>query len=585
MMKRLYAITAGNPGKMLKPIIWTVLANLANLFPFGCMTLAVKMIYESFAGGNTALPMQGLWLAWAGMLLFLGLVFVAERQAYQAVFRGAYEASADGRTELAEHIRRLPLGFLLKKDSGELGHTMMNDFTQAENAATHVLPQLVSGIVIPLMSFVGLVFIDWRLTAAMLAGFPVTLLILWGVARLERQLGQSHSEARMMQSNRLHEYLLGMKVIKAYNLRGVNFTRLERAFHHYMRESIKLEGALGPFFLVAIAFLEAGLSLITMVGVYLIVGGDMTVPLFAMFLLVGTRVFDPLSIAIMRLPAFKYDAMAGERIVSLLEQPVMCGGQEVGAEHHIRFDHVTFSYGLQPVLQDVTAEMREGTLTAIVGPSGSGKSTLLRLIARFYDPQSGRVMFGGMDHSKVEPEQLMKKISMVFQDVYLFQDTIRNNIRYGREDAAQEEIEAAAREACCHDFIMKLRLGYDTMVGEGGSTLSGGEKQRISIARAILKDAPVILLDEATSSLDPENEAEMQRAIGRLVKGRTVVMIAHRLKTVIRSDNIIVLDKGRVIAQGRHEELLQQCGLYTKLWDIQSRTSGWKIAAVKEGGR
>lgn len=467
MMKRLHAITAGNPGKMLKPIIWTVLANLANLFPFGCMTLAVRMIYESFADGNTALPMQGLWLAWGGMLLLLGLVFAAERQAYRAVFRGAYEASADGRTELAEHIRKLPLGFLLKKDSGELGHTMMNDFTQTENAATHVLPQLVSGIVIPLMAFVGLVFIDWRLTAAMLAGFPVTLLILWGVARLERKLGQSHSDARIMQSNRLHEYLLGMKVIKAYNLRGVNFKRLERAFHHYMRESIKLEGALGPFFLVAIAFLETGLSLITMVGVYHIVGGDMTVPPFAMFLLVGTRVFDPLSVAIMRLPAFKYDAMAGERIVSLLEQPVMGGGQETGAGHHIRFEHVTFGYGRQPVLQDVSAEMREGTLTAIVGPSGSGKSTMLRLIARFYDPQSGRVEFGGMDHSKVEPEQLMKKISMVFQDVYLFQDTIRNNIRYGREDASQEEIEAAAREACCHNFIMKLPLGYDTIVGEG----------------------------------------------------------------------------------------------------------------------
>lgn len=584
MNQRLHAITAGNPRKMLKPIVWSILANLANLFPFGCMTLAVRMIYESFASGNTSLPMQSLWLAWGGMILFLVLVFAAERQAYQAVFRGAYESSADGRTDLAEHIRKLPLGFLLKKDSGELGHTMMNDFTQTENAATHVLPQLVSGIVIPLMAFVGLVFIDWRLTAAMLAGFPVTLLILWGVARLERKLGQSHSDARIKQSNRLHEYLLGMKVIKAYNLLGVNFRRLERAFHHYMRESIKLEGALGPFFLVAIAFLETGLSLITMVGVYLIVGGDMTVPLFAMFLLVGTRVFDPLSLAIMRLPAFKYDAMAGERIVSLLEQPVMAGEQGMGSGHHIRFEHVTFAYGQQPVLQDVSADMREGTLTAIVGPSGSGKSTMLRLIARFYDPQSGKVEFGGLDQSKVDPEQLMAKISMVFQDVYLFLDTIRNNIRYGREDASQEEIEAAAREACCHDFIMKLPLGYDTIVGEGGSTLSGGEKQRISIARAILKDAPVILLDEATSSLDPENEAEMQRAISRLVKGRTVVMIAHRLKTVVRSDNIIVLDKGRVVSQGRHEELLQFCGLYTKLWDIQSRSSGWKIAAVRETG-
>ncbi|MBY9080399.1 ABC transporter ATP-binding protein [Paenibacillus sp. HN-1] len=582
MIKRLHAITAGNPRKMLKPIIWAILANMANLFPFGCMTLAVSMIYTSFAEGDSSLPMKSLWLAWGGMVLFLSLVFAAERQAYRTVFRGAYEASADGRTRLAEHIRKLPMGFLLKKDAGELGHTMMNDFTQTENAATHVLPQLVSGLVIPLMAFAGLVFIDWRLTVAMLAGFPVTLLILWSVGRLERKLGQSHSDARITQSNRLHEYLLGMKVIKAYNLRGTNFKRLEQAFHHYMRESIKLEGALGPFFLVAIAFLETGLSLITIIGVYLIVGGDLTVPLFAMFLLVGTRVFDPLSVAIMRLPAFKYDAMAGERIVSLLEQPVMGGEKLTGTGHHIRFEHVTFGYDKSTVLNDVSVDMKEGTLTSIVGPSGSGKSTMLRLITRFYDPQSGTIWFGGVDQGKVEPEQLMRKISMVFQDVYLFQDTIRNNIRYGREGATQQEIEAAAREACCHEFIMKLPLGYDTPVGEGGSTLSGGEKQRISIARAILKDAPVVLLDEATSSLDPENEADMQRAINRLVKGRTVIMIAHRLKTVIRSDNIIVLDKGRVVSQGRHDELLQTCGLYAKLWNTQSRTSGWKIAAPKE---
>lgn len=260
------------------------------------------------------------------------------------------------------------------------------------------------------------------------------------------------------------------------------------------------------------------------------------------------------------------------------------GGDKMmtGTDHDIRFDHVTFGYNQHPVLSDVSVHMKEGTLTSIVGPSGSGKSTMLRLITRFYDPQGGKIWFGGTDQSQAEPGQLMKHISMVFQDVYLFQDTIRNNIRYGREDATQEEIEAAAREACCHDFIMKLELGYDTPVGEGGSTLSGGEKQRISIARAILKNAPVILLDEATSSLDPENEADMQRAINRLVKGRTVVMIAHRLKTVVRSDNIIVLDKGRVVSQGRHEELLQTCGLYAKLWDIQSRSSGWKIAAPKE---
>ncbi|MED1788380.1 ABC transporter ATP-binding protein [Brevibacillus laterosporus] len=579
MKEQLRNITAGEPKKIWKPILWAVLANLVNMFPFGCMAATVSMIYAYYSTEQSSLNMQSLWLVWGGMVVFLVLVFLFERMSYRSTYRSAYESSADGRTHLAEHMRKLPLGFLMKKDPGELGHMMMNDFTHLENAATNILPQLVSGAIIPILAFFGLLFMDWRMAVAMLAGFPVAVLLLWSISGLERKLGKSHSTAKIVQANCLQEYLLGMKVIKAYNLRGENFKRLEQSFYNYMKESIKLEGVLGPFFLVAMAFMQTGVSLMTIVGVYLILGGEITVPLFAMFLLVGTRVFDPLSVAIMRLPAFKYDAMAGERIISLLDEPVMSGENEPPEHHDIQFDSVTFGYDKNIVLDNVSVEMKEGTLTAIVGPSGSGKSTLLRLIARFYDPQHGKVLFGGSDVSEMDPEKLMKKISMVFQDVYLFQDTIRNNIRYGRENATQAEIEEAAKEACCHDFIMKLPLGYDTMVGEGGSTLSGGERQRISIARAILKNAPVILLDEATSSLDPENEVEMQRAISRLIKGRTVIMIAHRLKTVVNADRIIVLDKGKIVEEGQHEELIKDDGLYAKLWELQTKTSGWKITA------
>ncbi|MCM3293285.1 ABC transporter ATP-binding protein/permease [Paenibacillus sp. MER 180] len=577
MMKQLYCITAGNPRKMLKPILWTMLANLANMFPFGCLALAISTIYAYYSGEQGLLNMEKLWYAWGGMVVFLVLVLACERMAYRSIYRGAYETSAEGRANLAEHIRKLPLGFLMSKSPGELGHTMMNDFTQLENAGTNNLAQLISGAIIPVFAFIGLIFLDWRMAAAMFAGFPVTILILWGVSSLERKIGTSHAEAKIVQANHLQEYLFGMKMIKAYNLRGENFKRLDHSFYRYMKESIKLEGGLGPFFLVAIAFIQMGLSLMTILGVYLILDGGIRVPLFAMFLLMGTRIFDPLSVAIMRLPSFKYDVLAGERIVSLLEEPVMKGDKEPPQIHDIRFENVTFAYKSNIVLDDVTVRMEEGELTAIVGPSGSGKSTLLRLIARFYDPQAGKVLFGGVNECELDPEILMKKISMVFQDVYLFQDTIRNNIRYGREDATQEEVEAAAKEACCHDFIMKLPHGYDTMVGEGGSTLSGGERQRISIARAILKNAPVILLDEATSSLDPENEVEMQKAISRLIRGRTVIMIAHRLKTVVKADKIIVMDKGKVVERGTHEELLRSGGLYNRLWDLQTRTTGWKV--------
>ena len=454
---------------------------------------------------------------------------------------------------------------------------LLGALSQIEEGVTHILPQLISGIIVAFLALFGMAFADWRMALAMFAGLPVTFLILWGVRVIDRKRGAAHTKARIEQTNRLQEYLTGMKVIKAYNLRGANFKKLERAFYNFMKESIKLEGVSGPFYLIAVAFLQIGLSMITMVGTYLLLGGTLELPMFIIFLLVGSRVFDPLVSAITQLPVFTYQAAAGKRIVDLLEEPTMQGDGEAPKDHDVIFENVTFGYGEDVVLHNVNASFPKGTMTAIVGPSGSGKSTMLRLIARFYDPQNGIVRFGGIDEKTVDPEKLMSKISVVFQDVYLFQDTIGNNIRYGRENATQEEIEAAAKLAHCHDFIMALPDGYDTMVGEGGSTLSGGEKQRISIARAILKDAPVLLLDEATSSLDPENEVEVQQAIEELVKDRTVVMIAHKLKTIAGADQIIVLDQGEVKEVGTHKELMDNHGLYRHLWDIQQTTAGWQI--------
>lgn len=572
----IYQVTAGNPSKMKKPVIWTVLTNL-NLFSFAFMALFITTVYEYFADKAGGLDLKKMWLAWGGILLVSVLVYILERKANHATYHDGYEASAGGRIRLAEHIRKLPLGFLMSKDPGELGNTMMNDFSQIEESVTHILPQLISGAIIAVLALFGMSFVDWRMALAMFAGFPITLIILLGVRVIDRKRGAAHTRARIEQTNRLQEYLAGMKVIKAYNLRGANFKKLEHAFYNFMKESIKLEGVSGPFYLVAVAFLQIGLSLITIAGTYLLLGGSLTLPVFVMFLLVGTRIFDPLVGAITQLPVFVYQANAGRRIVDLMEEPIMQGEGEAPAGHDISFDHVTFGYGEKPVLHDVSARFAKGTMTAIVGPSGSGKSTMLRLIARFYDPQNGIVRFGGIDEKTVDPEKLMSQISVVFQDVYLFQDTIGNNIRYGRENATQQEIEAAARLAHCHDFIMQLPKGYQTMVGEGGSTLSGGEKQRISIARAILKDASVLLLDEATSSLDPENEVEVQQAIEELVKDRTVVMIAHKLKTIAGADQIIVLDHGEVVETGTHRELIERAGLYEHLWNVQQTTRGWQI--------
>ena len=575
-MKKIFrTITCNRPGKLVKPIIWNTLASLSYLLPFLCLAQIVNKIYEYFITGE--LQKNTMWMFWGLMIVCFIVTFIFENIACKATYRDGYMASADSRVRLAEHIRKLPMGFLMSKDIGEIGNTMMNDISQTETAMTHVLPQIVSGAVVAVIASVGLIIDDWRMGLAIFAGFPIALLIMFGMQGLERKLDAKLSASKIEQANKLQEYLYGMRIIKSYNLQGDNFTKLKNACTNYRDACIKVEGSVGPLNLLSSAILRSGLSLMAIVGVYLVIGGTLEIPEFALFLLVGTRVYDPLSVAIMNYSEMMMCSMAGERVVKLLNESEMTGSKAAPNNFEISFDGVSFGYNDREVLKDISAVMPQGKMTALVGPSGSGKSTMLKLIARFYDPNSGSVMFGGEDEKAMDPEKLMQKMSMVFQDVYLFQDTIANNIKYGNENATQQEIEQAARSANCFEFIQALPEGFNTMIGEGGSTLSGGEKQRISIARAILKDAQVVLLDEATSSLDPENESEIQQAISQLVKGRTVIVVAHRLKTISNADNILVLENGYIVEQGTHNELLSQNGLYAKLWNLQTFTEGWKI--------
>lgn len=576
MIRHLFSsITCSNPRRLLKPSVWNGLANLLNLFPFLCLAYIVSCIYDYYT--SEALHKNSLWMAWGLMVVCFILTYIFENIACKVTYRDGFMASAEGRIKLAEHIRKLPLGFLTSKDSGTIGNTMMNDISRTESSMTHVLPQIISGVLVAVLTSAAMLIADWRMGLAMFSGFPIALLIMFGMKKLEKGLDTQLAAARIEQANKLQEYLFGMRIIKSYNMQGKNFVKLDKACTDYRDACIKVEGSIGPLNLVSAAFLRSGLSLMTIVGVYLIAGGSLDVPEFALFLLVGTRVFDPLAVAIMNYSELMMGQMAGERIIDLLEEPEMSGSKEAPTSHEICFENVTFGYDKEDVLHDITVQLKPGTLTALIGPSGSGKSTMLRLISRFYDPTAGRVLFGGIDEKEIEPEKLMQKISMVFQEVYLFQDTVANNIRYGKENASQEEVEAAARLANCYDFITEMPEGFETIVGEGGSTLSGGEKQRISIARAILKDAPVVLLDEATASLDPENEAQIQQAISRLIKDRTVVVIAHRLKTIQSANQIIVLDKGRIVERGNHQELMKKESLYSRLWKLQMQTKDWKI--------
>ncbi|MDR2050190.1 MAG: ABC transporter ATP-binding protein/permease [Deltaproteobacteria bacterium] len=577
MLKKLYYISFGDPRRLLRPIAGAVVADICNILPYGFVAFMFGLLYGHYAAPGRELDWGNLRFLCCLMLFFLVVQFGGEIFAFRSMYRRAYENSAAGRAALAEHLCKLPLGFLVGKDPGELGNIMMNDFSQLENAISHILGQLVGGVITPLITLVFFLFVDWRMALAMFAALPFSFLLLWLVSGLERRRGKAYLQSKTVMANSFGEYIDGMKVIKAHHLQGANFRRLERAIHAYMKNSIAVEGLFGSFYLVAVAGIRSGLAWMSIAGVYLSLGGSLPAPVFALFLLVGTRVFDPLAAALMRLAEFKYISLSGERILNLMHQPLPGGEKDAPAAHDIVFENVSFRYGEKPVLENVSLSLRSGSLTALVGPSGSGKSTILRLIARFYDPQAGSVKFGGTDAREIDPEKLLKRISVVFQEVYLFQDSIGNNIRYGRQEATQEEIEEAAKAARCHEFITALPRGYDTLVGEGGSTLSGGEKQRVSIARAILKDAPVILLDEATASLDPENEAEVQRAIGALIRGRTVVMIAHRLQTVVGAGRIIVLNKGRIVGQGTHAELLAAGGLYAELWSAQQNAGGWTL--------
>lgn len=572
-MSMLRNMTADNPRSLVKPVLYTTLANLAGLIPFVLLVEAARLIFNPFMDPDLSFDSVRLWFVCGALAVSLVLLMACEIPAYRAQYRDAYSAAADGRSRLAEHMRKLSLGYLNKRDPGDLANRMVGDFSMLEHGISHLVPQMIGSAVMPVVALVGLFFLDWRLALALFATLPVAILLVLLTSGIQRKLGSKHIRAKMNASSRLQEYLNGIGVIKAYNLTGERFVRLEQSFKELMRQSIRLEGTIGPIVLSAITCVRAGLTLMIMAGVYLLTGGSLHVITFVAFLIIGTRIFDPLTTALAGYAEFRYLEQAGERIVQLLKEPVMEGERQPPASHDVVLKHVTFGYHDQPILRDVSMSMPAGSFTALVGPSGSGKSTILRLVARFYDPECGMVTMGGEDVRAMDPEALLRKVSMVFQDVYLFQDTIAGNIGFGRSDATCEEIEEAARLACCHDFIMKLPNGYDTMVGEGGSTLSGGEKQRISIARAILKNAPIILLDEATASLDPENEAEIQTAIDRLVRGRTLIVVAHRLKTVQHADQIVVLDQGRIVELGCHDELLSTNGLYARLWQRQHGTS------------
>ncbi|MDR1232511.1 MAG: ABC transporter ATP-binding protein/permease [Spirochaetaceae bacterium] len=582
-MKTLLGLSDEGYRDFKRAVFAVAVSNLTLFLPFVVIIEAVKTLLEPLMAGSAlkpgALDTGRLWLL-AGMgLVAAALYFFAYRREYRKTYSTAYSESEKIRLEVAERIRRLPLSFFNRKDLTELTTNIMADCTAIEHTMSHVVPTLVGGITTDVLVCVLLAVYDWRMALALFAALPVSLALVLGSRKLQAALGERHVQAKLAVADQVQEYLEGIKVVKAFGLAGEKSAALEGALRRMKSEAIKFEGFTGIFITLAMMVLQVGLGLVVLTGTLLLSGGSLGPLPFLTFIVIGARIYSPLIVILTLLPEFFYFLTSAKRMRQVRREPVMDGaGEFAPSSFDIELDNVSFAYHGEDVIKNVSMVIPQGGITALAGPSGSGKSTLSRLIARFWDPREGEIRIGGVNIRTVEPEALLRRISIVFQDVVLFNDTVMNNIRIGCEGASDAEVYAAAEAARCDIFIRALPDGYNTVIGENGSTLSGGERQRVSIARALLKDAPIVLLDEATASLDPENETEIQEAISALIKNRTVIVIAHRLRTVLGAGKIAVLDKGRLVEEGTSETLIARDKLFARLYRIQQESLGWRIA-------
>ena len=577
MLNRILHLSESGEKDVRRAILSCSVTNIVLFFPYVVVLMAMNTIIAPLYAGDP-LNTGSLWI-----LMICGIVFAvcygfAYGKEYDKTYTTAYQESTKIRVEVAERMRKLPLSFFNRKDLSELTTNIMGDCATVEQMISHAIPQIFGNIISISIAAVMLLIYDWRMAIALLIVLPVSAGVIYLSKKLQQKFGEEHVKVKLNVSKQVQEYLDGIKVVKAFGLSGEKSEALKTSLRAMMRESIRFEGITGSFVTLASVILQVGIGIVILVGVNLLTAGDLDVLKFLAFAMVSTRIYAPVLALLTMFAEAMYFFTSAKRMQTLRQEPVMDGETDVELpDCNIEFKNVSFAYNSEDVIKNMNVELKQNTVTALVGPSGSGKSTVSRLIARFWDANEGEVIIGGQDIRNIDPETLMRYMSFVFQDVVLFNDTVINNIRIGKEGATDEEVRAAAKIARCDDFINNMEQGYDTLIGENGCTLSGGERQRISIARAILKDAPIVLLDEATASLDPENEVLIQEAISALIKNRTVIVIAHRLRTIAGANNIVVLEDGAVVEQGLHADLLERGGLYAKLWNIQQDSLGWSV--------
>lgn len=565
-LMRRYALTRQGAIDFIKCTAITTLQNIMLMVPVALMYyLAADLI-------NGAVPANHRYTYIAGCVIILvvfGVVFFLQ---YNSSFFTTYRESEHRRINIAEKLRTLPLSFFGKKDLADLTSTILGDCTVLEHNFSHVMPQFFGAMISTVLIAVSLFFFDWGMALAALWVLPIALIIVGCSGNVQRGISRRKRNVAIAQADGLQEYLETIKDLKSYNAEESYLEGLKGKITALEKESFKAELGTAVFVVSASCILRFGIGTVALVGSVLLCSGKLDVLTFLMFILVVSRIYEPMQGTLMNLAAVIAQDVNVERMNEITDYPVQKGSDELDVKSYdIEFSNVSFSYDKnEKVLCDISFTAKQGEVTALIGPSGGGKSTVSKLAARFWDVDGGSIRLGGKDISRVDPEKLLSAYSIVFQDVILFDNTIMENIRIGRKGATDEEVMQAAREAQCDEFIGRLPDGYQTVIGENGSALSGGERQRISIARALLKDAPVVLLDEATASLDAENETYIQKAISRLIKNKTVIIIAHRMRTVSGADKIVVIDGGHVAETGKPSELIKKNGIYAKMVRLQT---------------
>ena len=577
-MKRKYALTDEGARNIRLGAFWTVVVNIVSagsvVFFFLLMEQLMRTLLDS-----APLPDPVPYIV--GLVVFAVVLWVAHWFQYDHTYGKTYRESGKQRIGLAERLRVLPLSFFGRRDLADLTETIMTDATTMEHVYSHVLPYLYGSYISTAIIAIGLLVFNWQLAIAALWSVPVAFALLFASRKLSAPLMRKARKAGLAMTENTQEMLECVREIHATNQEASFLGRADQLIARNEKDTMRSEIGAGIPVQLTQAIMRLGIATTILFGSYMLVSGSVSFMVFFGFLLMISRIYAPFDqTCLMLAELFMATEVAAPRMRALYDEAAATGSAEFKPHgNDVAFKDVTFSYDddSNPVLNNVTLTAKEGEVTALVGPSGSGKSTLARLAARFWDTNSGQVLVGGVDVATVDPETLLRDYAVVLQDVLLFDNTVMENIRLGRRDATDQEVLAAASAANCDEFVCKLPNGYQTMIGENGSKLSGGERQRISIARALLKGAPIVLLDEATASLDVENESQVQEALSRLLAGNTVIVIAHRMRTVMNADKIVVLDEGRVVEQGTPQELLDAGGLFSRMVQLQTESAGWAL--------